>query len=58
MFVAISGVASSAIPSRYVNLLLISLEIVVFTVNVHENICMAGLNRWAGHATGCYIKTV
>ena len=25
---------------------------IVFTVNEHENICIAGLNRRAGYATG------
>ena len=29
----------------------ISLEIVVFTVNEHENICIAGLNHQSGYAT-------
>jgi hypothetical protein len=26
-------------------------KIAVFTVNEHENICIAGLKRWAGYAT-------
>ena len=26
---------------------------IVFTVNEHENICIAGLNRRAGYATDC-----
>ena len=36
-----------------------SLEIVVFTVNEHENVCTAGLNRWAGYATeDSYFKSL
>ena len=30
---------------------LVPLEIVVFTVHEHENICIAGLNHWAGYGT-------
>jgi hypothetical protein len=26
-------------------------KLIVFTVNDHENICLAGLNRWDGYAT-------
>jgi hypothetical protein len=49
-----SGVASPTIQSRYANSKLlssISLEIDSFTVNEHENICIAELNRRAGYAT-------
>ena len=46
----INSVASPAIQSRNAKfkllIFLISLEI-VFTINEHENICMAGLNRRA-----------
>ena len=28
------------------------LKLIVFTVHEHENICIAGLNRRAGYATG------
>jgi hypothetical protein len=28
-------------------------KLIVFTVNEHENICIAGLNRRAGYATAC-----
>ena len=38
--------------------LFISLEIVVFTVNEHENISIAGLNRRAGYATDCDKKII
>ena len=29
-------------------------ELIVFTVNEHENICIAGLNRWAGYTHAAY----
>ena len=35
------------------------MEIVVFTVNEHENVCTAGLNRRAGYATeDSYFKSL
>ena len=33
-------------------------KLIVFTVNEHKNICIAGLNRRAGYATEyiCFVK--
>jgi hypothetical protein len=53
----ISGATSPTIWSRYAyansKLLIVHCRI-VFTVNEHENICIAGLNRRAGYATVYY----
>ena len=55
LYGTVSGIVSPAVYSPYANFkslqLSISLEIVVLTVNEHENISIAGLNRRAGYAT-------
>ena len=33
-------------------------KLIVFTLNQHENICIAGLNRQAGYATDHYYHQV
>ena len=38
-------------------ILIIFLEIVVFRVSEHENVCIAGLNRRAGYATSSLQNT-
>ena len=49
-----SGVASMQILNHYRYSFLYKLT--VFTVNVHENFCIAGLNHRAVYATACGMK--